>query len=292
MNPIIPTFILVMYAKDGKQGYLNQVSMDAIRSSFAREIFKDDLLHIYQKQTQAREDLKLASKEYIQEQIQNINRHFKMNPRIEDKLNLLSRELEIIKGKHQYGYLPKPIKQIVDEIVNEVSNDPNIQKLFDLWYQQRQEVLNTYSSKKEEIRNLSDLHEFKPIKNMVIQLAKEIILTHDPHVETTKPSVIVKNDNTVQTPPQNYNKEDSDTETIKYNKHEASNIDVEPYRHEDKEIVFPVSSSIKPLYQVSKLFESSMIQRAHKYQVDHKLILKMRKQKIALGQHENDTHKN
>ena len=287
-----PHIHLVMYAKDGKQGYLNQASMNAIRSSFAREIFKDDLLHIYQKQTQARDDLKLASKEYIQEQIQSINQNFQANPRIEEKLVLLSKVLETIKGKHQYGYLQKPIKQIVDEIVNEVSVEPNIQKLFDLWHQQRQEVLNTYSSKKEEIRNLSDLNEFKPIKNMVIQLAKEIILTHDPHVEITKPSDTVKNDNTVQAPPQDYNKEESNAETTKHIRYKTVNKDIESNRQEDKETLFPVLSSIKLLYQVSKLFESSMIQRAHKYQVDHKLILKIRKQKIALGQHENDTHKN
>ena len=287
-----PHIHLVMYAKDGKQGYLNQTSMDAIRSSFAREIFKDDLLHIYQKQTQARDDLKLASKKYIQEQIQSINQNFQSNTRIEDKFALLSKELETIKGKHQYGYLPKPIKQIVDEIVNEVSAEPSIQKLFDLWYQQRQEVLNTYSSKKEEIRNLSDLNEFKPIKNMVIQLAKEIDTTQKPLLEVIKPSVTIQIDNNVQAPPQDYNAEESVIETIRHTKQDAVNKDVDPYRQEDREIMVPVSSSIKILYQVSRLFESSMIQHAHKYQVDHKLILKIRKQKIALGQHENDTHKN
>lgn len=287
-----PHIHLVMYAKDAKQGFLNQTSMDAIRSSFALEIFKDDLLHIYQKQTQARDDLKLASKEYIQDQIKNINQQFQSNPRIEENLIFLSRELEAIKGKHQYGYLTKSIKKIVDDIINDVSTEPSIQKLFDLWYQQRQEVLNTYSSKKEEIRNLSDLNEFKPIKNMVIQRAKEINLTHNPSVETIKPSVTDQIDNTVQAPTHDYNAEDSDIETIKYTWHETSNKDVESYRQEDKEIMFPALSSIKLLYQVSKFFESSMIQRAHKYQVDHKLILKIRKQKITLGQHENDTHKN
>lgn len=287
-----PHIHLVMYAKDGKQGYLNQTSMDAIRSSFAREIFKDDLLHIYQKQTQARDDLKLTSKEYIQDQIQNINQHFQANLRIEEKLVLLSKKLETIKGKHQYGYLPKPIKQIVDDIVNEVSVEPNIQKLFDLWHQQRQEVLNTYSSKKEEIRNLSDLNEFKQIKNMVIQLAKEVNFTHNPSGEIIKPPVTDQTDNTIQVSPQDYNKEESDTVMIKHTEPDSSNIDVESYRQEDKESMFPISSSIRLLYQVSKLFEASMIRHAHTYQVDHKLIFKIRKQKIALGQHENDTQKN
>lgn len=286
-----PHIHLVMYAKDGKQGYLNQTSMDAIRSSFAREIFKDDLLHIYQKQTQARDDLKLASKEYIRDQIQSINQNFQSNSRIEDKLKLLSKELGSINGKHQYGYLPKPMKKIVDEIVNDVSNEPSIQKLFDLWYQQRQEVLNTYSSKKEEIRNLSDLNEFKPIKNMVIQLAKEIDFEHNPSSKIIEPPVTDHIDRTSHAAPQDYNAEESDTVLIKHSEPETSVQNVEPYRQEDKETMFPVSSSIKLLYQVSKLFESSMSQRAHKHQVDHKLILKIRKQKIVLGQHENDTHK-
>ncbi len=296
-----PHVHMVMYAKDGQQGYLNQTSMNGIRSAFAREIFKDDLLHIYQKQTQARDDLKLASKEYIQEQIQNINQQFNINPKVEKQLITLSQSLQTLAGKHQYGYLPKPLKKQVDDIVDELSSVPQVQELFDLWYQQRQEVLNMYSSKHEEIRHLSDLNEFKTIKNTIIKLAKEIN-TNRIHQNTNVsiPIASLEKDNQLTSPQFEVESEVLEDftnpqilESIS-STHNSTRIqnafDEKSLNVNDHPIV--LNQSLKLLYHVSKLFESSMIQRAHKYQVDHKLILKIRKQKIALGQHENDTHKN
>lgn len=286
-----PHVHLIMYAKDGKQGFLNQTSMDGIRSSFAREMFKDDLLHIYQKQTQVRDNLKLASKDYIQEQIQSINQQFQINPQLEHQLIELSQLLKTLPGKHQYGYLSKPAKKLVDEIVDEVSSAPEVQKLFDLWYQQRQEVLNTYTSKKEEIRHLSDLNEFKSIKNTIIKLAKEIQVIPNPQTQsidestdTDLRSVFIKpaQSEPFNTANQSYNVPDQ-------NQHPTNSKQDDIDKKSDLNI--PVAQSIKLLHHVSQLFESSMLKRVQNYQVDHKLMLKIRKQKIALGQHMDDTHK-
>ena len=296
-----PHVHIIMYAKDGKQGYLNQTSMHGIRSAFAKEIFKDDLLHIYQEQTQARDDLKLASKKYIQEQIQNINQQFNINPKIEKQLIILSQSLQTLPGKHQYGYLPKPLKKQVDDIVDELSSVPQVQELFNLWYQQRQEVLNTYTTKREEIRHLSDLNEFKSIKNTIIKLAKEINTNriHQNAKDSTPIATSNKNDQLIN--PMHEVKlevpEESPLPPIVGSRsltHSSAKIQNDSDEKALNVIDHPIvlNQSIKLLYHVSNLFESSMIKRAHNYQVDHKIILKIRKQKIALGQHENDTHKN
>ena len=296
-----PHVHMVMYAKDGQQGYLNQTSMNGIRSAFAREIFKDDLLHIYQKQTQARDDLKLASKEYIQEQIHNINQQFNINPKLEKQLIDLSQSLQTLSGKHQYGYLPKPLKKQVDAIVDELSSVPQVQELFDLWYQQRQEVLNTYTNKYEEIRHLSDLNEFKSIKNTIIKLAKEIN-TNSFYQNTTESIHIVplnKNDPLINTmlevelevPEESIFRPNPESRLPTHNSTRIQNDSKQESLNGNNHPII-LNQSIKLLYHISNLFESSMIKRAHNYQADHKLILKIRKQKIALGQHENDTHKN
>lgn len=294
-----PHVHMIMYAKDGKQGYLNHPSMDGIRSAFAKEMFKDDLLHIYKKQTLARDDLKLASKEYIQEQIHNINQQYEVNPKLEEQLITLSQSLQTLTGKHQYGYLSKPFKKQVDDIVDELSSVPQVQKLFDLWYQQRQEVLYTYTNKKEEIRHLSDLNEFKSIKNTVIQLAKEIKITTQNQI--SKDSTIqIYNDEKLPSESQldvdidffNSNKDFDDPEQpkhLKINTLETQQTNEIDHHQNDHSIA--LNQSIKLLYHVSRLFESSMLKRVHNYQIDHKLVLKIRKQKIALGQHENDSHK-
>lgn len=296
-----PHVHMIMYAKDGKQGYLNQKSMNAIRSAFAKEIFKDDLLHIYKQQTQARDNLKLTSKEYIQKQIHNINQQFKVNPKLENQLMTLSQSLQTLSGKHQYGYLPKPLKKQVDDIVDELSSVPQVQKLFDLWYQQRQEVLNTYTSKREEIRHLSDLNEFKSIKNTIIKLAKGIninstyknttvtihIASLDKDDQLCNPNLEVEK----ESPKEYIHTPIPDSNSITHSSTRIQN-DSDSTFHDDNNHPIVLNQGIKLLYHVSHLFESSMIKRVHNYQVDHKLILKIRKQKIALGQHENDSHKN
>lgn len=296
-----PHVHIIMYAKDGKQGYLNQTSINGIRSAFAREIFKDDLLHVYHKQNQARDDLKLASKEYIKERIHNINQQFNINSKIEKQLIVLSQALQTLPGKHQYGYLPKPLKKQVDAIVDELSSVPQVQQLFDFWYQQRQEVLNTYSSKHEEIRNLSDLNEFKPIKNTIIKLAKEININSINQYTIDSNPIVSLNKNDQLINPMLEVKLELPEESIhppvlesKSPTHKSARVENESGEKSLNQSNHPIvlNQSIKLLYHVSNLFESSMIKRTHNYQVDHKLILKIRKQKIALGQYENDTHKN
>ncbi|WP_159633329.1 MobP3 family relaxase [Erysipelothrix anatis] len=291
-----PHIHLVMFAKDGKQGYLNQKSMDQIRSVFAREMFKDEHLHLYKKQTQYRDQLKFVSKELIQEHIDSLNQNIESEPKIDSLLLQLHDELKSVKGKQTYGYLPKTLKRLVDEIVDELSNTRHIQNLLDLWYEQRNEILSTYTNKQEQIRHLSDLEEFKSIKNTVIKLAKEIQITEQiPKTIIDAPTSL----NVVQDEDQCdlteigaiVTPKTENTHEIKDNAIKATQFDI-PDTSPKYDNSMMTSNSVRLLYQISNLFESSMIKRVHNYQVDHKLILKIRNQKIALGQHENDSHKN
>ena len=285
-----PHVHIVMLAKNGKQGYLNEVSIDNLRSHFGREIFKDDLLHIYNKQTEYRDQLKLASEEYIQERIREINSNLNGNAIIDEKLLILSSKLKEVSGKHQYGYLPKSVKKIVDEITNIVSGDKQVSELFDLWYKQRQEVLNTYTDKKEQIRNLADINEFKSIKNAIIKLADGISI-----------------DNTINPPIDDYIPLETETtssaniDSKPLSEGETNNEDYSPPLKENEhgaEISndetaskqpVPVNLSIRLLYHISRMFEHSMLKQAKSYHVDKKILQKIEKQKIALGKNPDDT---
>ena len=291
-----PHVHLVMFAKDGKQGYLNQKSMDQIHSVFAREMFKDEHLHIYKKQTQYRDQLKFVSKELIQEHIDSLNQNIESHPKINSLLLQFHNKLKPVNGKHSYGYLQKPLKRLVDEIVDELSNTPHVQNLLDLWYEQRNEILSTYTNKHEQIRHLSDLVEFKSVKNTVIKLAKEIKTTEQipkTTIDTPIPLKEVKEEDQRNfeesislIPP-----ETEDDREIEINSIKVTQFDIQDISPTQSNSAMS-SQSVRLLYHISNLFKSSMMKRTHSYQVDHKLILKIRKQKIALGQHENDSHKN
>lgn len=68
------------------------------------------------------------------------------------------------------------MKTIVDSIVDEITKDNRISALYDLWYEQRENVLRTYNSSLPERIPLSQNKEFKSIKNAIIQAAIDLVL--------------------------------------------------------------------------------------------------------------------
>lgn len=103
--------------------------------------------------------------------MEEISNGYYSNPQVEQLLIRLSKRLANTTGKKVYGYLKADVKAIVDEIVAELSKDENIRKLYDLWYEQREDVLRTYTDHLPERVPLEQNKEFKSIRNAVIQEA-------------------------------------------------------------------------------------------------------------------------
>ena len=110
----------------------------------------------------------------IGEIVSRINSGTYDNPTVENKLLELADRLSKTSGKKQYGYLKADVKAVVNGIVSELANDERIASLYDLWYEQREEVIRTYTEELPERIPLVDNPEFKSIKNMVIQEALNI----------------------------------------------------------------------------------------------------------------------
>ena len=80
----------------------------------------------------------------------------------------LSDCLSKAKGKKSYGYLPPEIKNIVDEIIVELAKDERIKELYNLWYQQKEDVTRIYTDSIPPRKPLVQNEEFRPLKNAVI----------------------------------------------------------------------------------------------------------------------------
>ena len=151
-------------------------SVQKLRSSFAKDIFAQDLLCIYEEQTEHRDRLRSTSKDVLAEIVSQINSGGYSNPHLEELLVQLTRQLSRTKGKKVYGYLKADVKSLVDSIVDELATDLRINALYDLWYQQRENVLRTYNSNLPERVPLSWNKEFNSIKNAVIQEAMNLVM--------------------------------------------------------------------------------------------------------------------
>ena len=110
----------------------------------------------------------------IAEIVSRINSGTYDNPTIEAKLLELAERLSKTSGKKQYGYLKADVKAIVNGIVSVLASDERIAALYDLWYEQREEVIRTYTEELQDRIPLVNNPEFKSIKNVVIQEALNI----------------------------------------------------------------------------------------------------------------------
>lgn len=169
-----PHVHLMVYSSEQTKPYLTQKGIMNLRSAFAKDVFADDLLSIYEKQTEHRNALRAQSRDVIAEIVSRINSGAYVNPALEYKLLDLADRLSKTSGKKQYGYLKADVKAIVNGIVSDLAADERISSLYDLWYEQREEVIRTYTEELPERIPLVDNPEFKSIKNMVIQEALNI----------------------------------------------------------------------------------------------------------------------
>ena len=169
-----PHIHMICYSSDPKEGYLSKKGIENIKSVLAREIFHNELLEIYEKQTQYRNQLGEAAKERMEQLIHEMKSGDTSNERIGDLMLSLSHRLKNISGKKQYGYLKAPLKDTVDEIVSELEKDLRVKEAYDLWYKMREEVLHTYHDDVTQRVPLCEQKEFKRIKNIVIEEAVKL----------------------------------------------------------------------------------------------------------------------
>ena len=170
-----PHVHLMVYSTEEKQAYLSKEGVMKLRSSFAKDIFAQDLLCVYEKQNEYRDELKVNSREVIAEIISSVNSGVYDNPKLEEMLLTLADRLSKTSGKKVYGYLKADVKAIIDSIVDELASDERISTLYDLWHEQRESVIKTYTDELPERVSLSQNKEFKSIKNAVIQEAMNIL---------------------------------------------------------------------------------------------------------------------
>lgn len=168
-----PHVHLVSYSI-GKEPYMTRQGLEKLKAAYAHEIFKNDLYEIYEKQTEYRAELRIESKEKIAEIIRRINGKKYENKTLELMLKTLAEKLQKHKGKKVYGYLPKEVKNLVNGVIDELMRDNDLQKLYELWYEQRENVLKTYRDKMPERLPLSANEEFKSVRNAVIAEAMNL----------------------------------------------------------------------------------------------------------------------
>lgn len=158
----------------GKEPYLSKHGIKDLKSSLAREIFKQDLMQTYETQTQYRNRLSAETRDRVQKIVDDINRGTYENPSISLMMRKLAEILQHTKGKKVYGYLPQTARNLVNNIIDELAKDDRLSELYGLWYSQRDIIVQTYHDKGEEHLPLSQNKTFQSIRNIVVSEALKI----------------------------------------------------------------------------------------------------------------------
>ena len=162
---------MVVFSKNPAEGYLTKDGIRSIKSAFASRVFKDELLHVYERKTEYRDTLQKSAEEQMKELIWRMENGTIQNKHLERLTAELASRLKNVSGKKVYGYLPPQVKRIVDQIVDEIAKDEKVAAAYSLWQDMQNEVCRTYTDTMPERLPLSRQKEFKTVRNMVIREA-------------------------------------------------------------------------------------------------------------------------
>lgn len=169
-----PHVHLMVYSAKNSDGFLTEKSIEAMRSELAHDIFRQDFAHIYEEQNQARAELKSGAADVLYELMDALRSGTLVSSEIERQMLQLSIRLQNTGGKKVYGYLKRDVKNLIDQIVDELAKDSRVDALYQAWGKWNNEVLLTYQKNAPPLPPLSQQPQFKSIKNMVIAEAMKL----------------------------------------------------------------------------------------------------------------------
>ena len=166
-------YMMAWSAKPG-QAYLSRDGIRQIKSTLTNHIFQNEMLHLYEQKSVSRDELVRDARKAMLEMVRSMKEGICNHPDAERLMLELALQLEAVKGKKSYGYLPKPQKKLVDRIVDEMERLPSVRKCYEQWQILQGKVDAYYHDKELKRVPLSQQKEFRSIKNAVIKEAENI----------------------------------------------------------------------------------------------------------------------
>ena len=158
------------------QAYLSKEGIRKIRSTLTNEVFRQEMLHIYEQKSASRDELVRESRRAMKKLARQMRQGICDSPVIEQQMAVLMTQLETAKGKKKYGYLSQKTKVTVNEIVDQLEKLPAVDQCYQTWWELQCEIQAYYSEKQRKRPPLSERKEFRAIKNAVIQETENIRL--------------------------------------------------------------------------------------------------------------------
>ena len=145
-----------------------------LRSVMTNSIFQAELENLYIRKDAAYKDVTEAARTAMHGLVDRLESIENPPESIQQKMLELALELRTVGGKKQYGYLKKPLKDMVDSIVDELEKLPEVAAYYAVWNGLRDTLEGYYKNRPRQHNPLSQQKEFRAIKNAIIQEAERL----------------------------------------------------------------------------------------------------------------------
>ena len=246
-----------------------------LRSVMTNSIFQAELENLYIRKDIAYKDVTEAAREVMHDLVDRMESVSEPPASIQQKLLELATELHTVSGKKQYGYLKKPLKDKVDEIVDELEKRPEVAAYYSVWNGLRDTLEGYYKNRPRQHNPLSQQKEFRAIKNAIIQEAER--LRQQMEQETSQ----------AEEPSAEETSRDASTNSTLANEN-TSSVTSHSARLSSE---YLLNSTIRLFHQIGQIFRDNAAPHSNPMgiRIDSKRRKKLMQKRLAMG-HKQDDH--
>ena len=253
-----------------------------LRSAMTNSIFQAELENLYIRKDIAYKDVTEAAREVMHNLVDRMESVSEPPASIQEKLLELALELRTVSGKKQYGYLRKPLKDKVDEIVDELEKLPEVAAYYAAWNGLRDTLEGYYKSTPRQHNPLSQQKEFRAIKNAIIQEAERL----RQQMEQTQTTSEQKSSQDEEPSAEKTSTDASTNPTLA-----NENTSFTPSRPAQLPSEYLLNSTIRLFHQMGQIFRDNAAPPSNPMgiRIDSKRRKKLMQKRLAMG-HKQDDH--
>ena len=253
-----------------------------LRSVMTNSIFQAELENLYIRKDAAYKDVTEAARAVMHDLVDCMESVSEPPASIQGKLLELALELRTVSGKKQYAYLKKPLKDMVDSIVDELEKLPEVAAYYSVWNGLRDTLEGYYKNRPRQHNPLSQQKEFRAIKNAIIQEAERL----REQMEQTQTAAEQKSS---QDEEPSAEKTSSDTSTNPTLVSENTSSETSHSARLSSEYL--LNSTVRLFHQVGQIFRDNAAPPSNPMgiRVDSKRRKKLIQKRLAMG-HKQDDH--
>ena len=253
-----------------------------LRSVMTNSIFQAELENLYIRKNAAYKDVTEAARAVMHDLVDRIEFTSEVPASIQQKLLELALELRTVGGKKQYGYLKKPLKDKVDDIVDELEKLPEVAAYYAVWNGVRDTLEGYYKNRPRQHNPLSQQKEFRAIKNTIIQEAERLRQQMEQAQRTSE-----QESSQETTPPDVETSSDSSTDPTLADE-KTSSVASHSARLPSE---YLLNSTLRLFHQMGQIFRDNAAPPSNPMgiRVDSKRRKKLMQKRLAMG-HKQDDH--